>query len=43
MVLDAARARDTWQWAPSRTTEDILEEILSHAREHPEWLDISGH
>ena len=43
MVLDASRARDSWNWAPSRTTEDILEEILRHATEHPEWLDISGH
>ena len=31
MVLDASRARETWDWAPSRTTEDILEEILAHA------------
>ena len=43
MVLDPARARTAWHWTPSRTTEDILEEILSHARQHSEWLDISGH
>jgi CDP-paratose 2-epimerase len=42
MVLDAARAGDIWHWAPSRATDDILEEILSHARQHPEWLDISA-
>jgi len=43
VVLDASRARDIWHWAPSRTTEDILEDILAHAQMHPEWLDISGH
>jgi nucleoside-diphosphate-sugar epimerase len=41
MVLDATRARTTWDWAPTRTTEDVLDEILAHAREHPDWLDIS--
>jgi hypothetical protein len=43
MVLDSSLARKTWNWAPSRTTESILEEILSHARERPDWLDITGH
>jgi CDP-paratose 2-epimerase len=43
MVLDATRARATWNWAPARTTEDILDEILAHAREHPDWLDITGY
>jgi CDP-paratose 2-epimerase len=42
MVLDASRARDSWNWMPSRTTETILEEILSHARDHQDWLDITG-
>jgi CDP-paratose 2-epimerase len=42
MVLDASLAGATWKWTPARTTEDILDEILSHARAHPNWLDISG-
>jgi CDP-paratose 2-epimerase len=40
IVLDTARARHVWNWSPSRTTDDILAEILGHAREHPDWLDI---
>lgn len=43
MVLDPSLVRDSWNWAPSRTTEDILEEILSHASQHPDWLDLTGH
>ena len=43
MVLDPSLARNHWNWTPSRTTEDILEEILSHARQHPDWLDLTGH
>jgi CDP-paratose 2-epimerase len=43
MVLDATRARATWNWAPTRTTDDILDEILAHAREHTDWLDLSGY
>ncbi len=41
IVLDSSRARDIWNWTPERTTEDILEEILSHATQHPDWLEIS--
>lgn len=42
MVLDASRALEVWDWAPGRSTDDILEEILRHAREHPGWLESSG-
>ena len=42
MVLDAALARDTWGWAPLRSTDQILDEILLHAREHPQWLEMSN-
>jgi CDP-paratose 2-epimerase len=41
MVLDASVARDTWGWTPARTCEDILEEILDHAINNPDWLDVS--
>ncbi len=42
IVLDTSLASDVWQWSPTRTTDDILEEILQHAHNHPEWLEISG-
>jgi CDP-paratose 2-epimerase len=41
MVLDASAARDIWDWQPTRTTEDILDEILEHAVGSPDWLDVS--
>ena len=41
MVLDSTMARETWEWAPARSTEQILDEILAHARANPDWLDVS--
>ena len=43
MVLDSSRASERWNWQPSRTTESIFDEILEHARQHPDWLEITGH
>lgn len=42
LVLDSSLARQEWGWAPRRSTADILEEILEHARQHPDWLEMSG-
>jgi CDP-paratose 2-epimerase len=42
MVLDSARARKQWSWAPSMKIAEILEEIAGHAEQHPDWLEISG-
>ena len=42
LVLDTALARRTWDWAPGRSTTDVLEEILGHARENPSWLELSA-
>jgi CDP-paratose 2-epimerase len=42
MVLDSSLARDQWNWVPARSTEAVLDEILSHALEHPEWLETTG-
>ena len=42
MVLDSARATRLWQWQPATSTAAVLEEIASHARAHPEWLDLSA-
>jgi CDP-paratose 2-epimerase len=41
LVLDATRARKAWNWAPTRSTDQILEEILVHAEAHPDWLGLS--
>lgn len=42
VVLDSSRAEEVWDWKPRRTVGDVCEEIARHAREHPEWLAISG-
>ena len=42
MVLDSAKAEAIWGWKPSVPTADILQEIASHARAHPHWLDLSA-
>ena len=42
IVLDSTLARQVWNWTPSRTTDDILNEILEHASQHEDWLDISA-
>ena len=41
MVLDNRKAKTVWDWQPITPINDILEEILEHAREHPDWLEIS--
>jgi len=41
LVLNSTKATEVWDWRPSRATTDILAEILAHAREHPEWLELS--
>jgi CDP-paratose 2-epimerase len=42
LVLDASLARQTWGWTPSRTTDSVLDDILEHAQQHVDWLDISA-
>jgi CDP-paratose 2-epimerase len=42
VVLDVNLANQVWGWTPSRTTESILDEILEHAQQHPDWLDLSA-
>jgi CDP-paratose 2-epimerase len=41
MVLDPSLAASAWGWAPTRSREEILEEILDHAGRHPNWLEVS--
>ena len=42
IVLDPNLAKRVWGWAPSRTTDSVLDEILQHAEQHVEWLDVSA-
>jgi CDP-paratose 2-epimerase len=42
MVMDCARAREVWGWCPEIGIHEILEEIASHAEQHPCWLELSG-
>lgn len=42
LVLDAAKAAHLWDWKPATPVAAILEEIATHARTHPEWLDLSA-
>ena len=41
MVMDSARAAQQWGWTPQISLGAILEEIAAHARQHPDWLDLS--
>jgi CDP-paratose 2-epimerase len=42
MVMDCARAGEVWGWCPEIGSQEILEEIASHAEQHPHWLELSG-
>jgi CDP-paratose 2-epimerase len=42
IVLNSAKAARLWNWAPVLSTAEILDEIASHARANPDWLDISA-
>jgi CDP-paratose 2-epimerase len=42
IVLDASLASVTWNWKPTRQLDNILEEILRHAKEKPDWLELSN-
>ena len=42
IVLDSSKADRVWGWKPQTSTEAILEEIAAHARDNPDWLEISA-
>jgi CDP-paratose 2-epimerase len=42
IVLDPAKAARVWGWAPATPVTAILDEIATHAEEHPDWLDLSA-
>jgi CDP-paratose 2-epimerase len=42
VVLDSSKCAEVWDWQPRRGVSEILAEIAEHARQHPEWLEISA-
>jgi CDP-paratose 2-epimerase len=42
IILDNARACETWNWQPETTSDSIFEEIAVQAEERPDWLDLSA-
>jgi CDP-paratose 2-epimerase len=41
VVMDCTRAREEWDWEPTTSLVDILEEIAKHAEQHEDWLEVS--
>lgn len=41
VVLDDNAARQTFQWRPTLSTEDILTEIAEFAEQHSDWIELS--
>jgi len=41
IVLDSGKAARLWDWRPQMPASAIFEEIASHARDHPGWLELS--
>lgn len=42
LVLDCRRASSEWSWRAETPIVKVLEEIATHATNHPEWLEISA-
>lgn len=42
VVLDSSKCVEVWDWQPRRGVREIWAEIAEHARQHPEWLEISA-
>jgi len=40
IVLDSSKAMQQWDWQPTVPVEEILNEIATHAKLHPDWLEI---
>ena len=39
IVMDSNMARAVWDWMPTTTLNEILEEIAKHAEANPQWLN----
>jgi len=42
LVMDSRAARQRWGWHPQHSLETILEDIATHAGQHPDWLDLTS-
>jgi CDP-paratose 2-epimerase len=42
MILNPALAEKTWNWSPKTSLGKILDEIAEHAKQNPNWLEISN-
>ena len=42
IVMDGRRTTADFGWRPDIGLNSILEEIATHATEHPDWLELSG-
>jgi CDP-paratose 2-epimerase len=42
MIMDSSDAENDFGWRCNHKLGKILDEISSHAEEHPEWLEVSG-
>jgi CDP-paratose 2-epimerase len=42
LVMDSSRARLQFNWSPRKSLSQILDEIATHARENPAWLELTG-
>jgi CDP-paratose 2-epimerase len=42
VVLDCQAASSRWGWKPRTSLTAILEEIALHAKQHPDWLDLTS-
>jgi CDP-paratose 2-epimerase len=40
IVMDCSLAKKAWNWEPTTTTNEILDEIAMHAEKNPDWLHI---
>jgi CDP-paratose 2-epimerase len=40
VVMDSRKAEALWNWKPKTHLSSLLDEIVHHAREHPQWLDL---
>ena len=41
LVMNAALARQRFEWVPAMSLAQILEEIAEHHRRHPDWLTLT--
>ena len=40
IVMNSALARESWEWEPTTSLNEILNEIAMHAEQNPDWLNV---